>query len=30
METIQFLGEDGIFSIEQPENYSALYFPIAG
>ncbi len=30
METIQFLGEDGIFSIEQPENYSSLYFPIAG
>lgn len=30
METIQFLDNDGTFSIEQPENYSYLYFPIAG
>lgn len=30
METIQFLDDDGTFSIEQPENYSYLYFPIAG
>lgn len=30
MDTIRFLDEDGTFSIEQPENYSALYFPIAG
>lgn len=30
MEKIKFLGTDGTFSIEQPENYSYLYFPIAG
>lgn len=30
METIRFLNEDGDFSLEQPENYSYLYFPIAG
>ena len=30
METIHFLDNDGTFSIEQPENYSYLYFPIAG
>lgn len=30
METIHFLDKDGTFSIEQPENYSGLYFPIAG
>lgn len=30
METIRFLGNDGTFSIEQPENYSYLYFPVAG
>lgn len=30
METIRFLDRDGTFSIEQPENYSYLYFPIAG
>ena len=30
METIRFTDMDGTFSIEQPENYSYLYFPIAG
>lgn len=30
METIRFLDNDGTFSIEQPENYSDLYFPVAG
>lgn len=30
METIHFLNQDGTFCIEQPENYSDLYFPIAG
>ena len=30
METIHFLDNDGAFSLEQPENYSYLYFPIAG
>lgn len=30
METIRFLDNDGTFSIERPENYSYLYFPIAG
>lgn len=30
METIRFLDNDGTFSMEQPENYSYLYFPIAG
>lgn len=27
---IRFLGRDGTFSLEQPENYSYLYFPVAG
>ncbi len=30
MGTIRFLGKDGTFSIERPENYSGLYFPVAG
>ena len=30
METIRFLDKDGTFSIDQPENYSGLYFPVAG
>ncbi len=30
MEAIRFIDKDGTFSIKQPENYSALYFPIAG
>ena len=30
MEKIKFLGTDGTFTIEQPENYNYLYFPIAG
>ena len=30
MNTIQFLDQDGTFSIKQPENYSYLYFPVAG
>lgn len=30
MEKIRFLDQDGTFSIEKPENYSYLYFPIAG
>ncbi len=30
METIRFLDRDGAFFMEQPENYSYLYFPIAG
>ena len=30
MEKIRFLDQDGTFSIERPENYSYLYFPIAG
>ena len=29
MEKIRFLDEKGTFSIENPENYSYLYFPIA-
>lgn len=29
METIRFLDKDGIFYIEQPENYNNLYFPSA-
>ncbi|MCX4327286.1 MAG: cellobiose phosphorylase [Lachnospiraceae bacterium] len=29
MDTIHFLDRDGTFSIEQPENYSGLYFPAA-
>ncbi len=27
---IRFLDQDGTFFIERPENYSALYFPVAG
>lgn len=30
MERVKFLGTDGTFTIENPENYSGLYFPIAG
>lgn len=30
MDTIRFLDKDGTFSMEQPENYSNLYFPVAG
>ena len=30
METIHFLDDNGTFTIKQPENYSYLYFPIAG
>ncbi len=30
MDTIRFLDENGTFMIEQPENYSSLYFPVAG
>lgn len=30
MEKIRFLDEKGTFSIKNPENYSYLYFPIAG
>ncbi len=30
MDAIHFLGEDGTFFIDQPENYSYLYFPTAG
>lgn len=30
MEKIHFSSEDGTFSIQNPENYSGLYFPIAG
>ena len=30
MEKIQFLNNDEIFSIKQPENYNYLYFPVAG
>ncbi len=30
MGTIQFLNRDGDFRIEQPEDYSYLYFPVAG
>lgn len=30
MDTVRFLDNDGTFAIEQPENYSSLYFPIAG
>lgn len=30
MDTIHFLDNDGTFSINQPENYSYLYFPVAG
>ncbi len=30
MQSIHYIDQDGTFSIEQPENYSYLYFPIAG
>ena len=30
MEAIRFLDNDGVFQLGQPENYSYLYFPIAG
>lgn len=30
METICFMDRDGTFTISQPENYSYLYFPVAG
>lgn len=30
MEKIHFTGEDGTFFIKDPENYSGLYFPVAG
>ena len=30
MEKIHFIGKDGTFSIQKPENYSGLYFPVAG
>ncbi|MDD6305750.1 MAG: cellobiose phosphorylase [Clostridiales bacterium] len=30
MNKIQFLDNNGTFSIAQPENYSYLYFPVAG
>ncbi len=30
MGKVKFLGNDGTFSIEKPENYNYLYFPIAG
>lgn len=30
MSKIHFTGEDGTFTIKNPENYSGLYFPIAG
>lgn len=30
MKTICFLDDEGTFSMKQPENYSYLYFPIAG
>ena len=30
MGKIQFSGVDGTFTMEQPEDYSGLYFPIAG
>ena len=30
MEKIYFLNEDGDFTMNQPENYSYLYFPVAG
>ncbi len=29
MKTIRFIDDEGTFSIENPENYSYLYFPIA-
>ena len=30
MGKIQFSSNDGSFTMKQPENYSDLYFPIAG
>lgn len=30
MENISFTGKDGTFTMERPENYSYLYFPVAG
>lgn len=30
MKTVRFLDNEGTFSIARPENYSYLYFPIAG
>ena len=30
MDAIRFLNQDGVFSLENPENYSGLYLPIAG
>ncbi len=30
MKTINFLDNDGTFTIKKPENYSYLYFPVAG
>lgn len=30
MANYQFLDESGAFTLEQPENYSDLYFPVAG
>lgn len=30
MKHINFENMDGLFSLEQPENYSGLYFPVAG
>ena len=30
MENYHFLDESGVFTLKQPENYSYLYFPVAG
>ena len=30
MGTVEFLNDNGVFGIKNPENYSYLYFPIAG
>lgn len=30
METYRFIDEKGTFALENPENYSYLYFPVAG
>lgn len=30
MENVKFLGNDGTFTIDNPEKFSGLYFPIAG
>lgn len=30
MRNIEFVRDDGTFTIEKPENYTGLYFPIAG